>query len=251
MSPEKFVSRAVSMRALFILTGLLLIWPTPRVGGIPINVYLDKDAQGRGNKGILFRPIDEFEVPAIFELTARTMVDESEPCNPDASSAIGTIYIDKSGAGVQTIDGNGSTRISGKGEHQNEDLTFTFDSPICADYISLGLTKVDLDSNGLGFKRNAPVLFLSDAANPGVFEYTVLEQQLAEHFTRTGKKKGFVDFSLLDAAIPDNLTIDSFTIRETDGHLAVDLITIAIPEPITVFLFGLGGLPLLRKFRNR
>ena len=236
------------MERISILMLLLLVLGTPRADATLVGVFLTKDAQGEGNKGVLFRPVDDFGAPAIFELTAHSYVDETAPLNPDAPFEIGTVYIANDGAGVQTITGNGSKEISGGGGHQNEDLIFTFDNPISIDYIILGLVKVDLEGSGMGFKKDDPILFLSSAANPGVFEYTVLEQEIAVNFTMTGKNKGLVNFSTLNSTIPDHLVIDMFKIRETEGHIMVNLIT--VPEPATVILLGLSSLSLILRRRR-
>lgn len=235
------------MERISILMLLLLVLGTPRADATLVNVSLTKDAQGEGNKGVLFRPVDEFGVLTIFELTAHTLVDETAPLNPDASFEIGTVYIGKDGAGVQTITCDGSKEISGGGPHQNEDLIFTFDNPISIDYITLGLVKVDLEVGGMGFKDDDPILFLSSTANTG-FDYTVLEQEVAANFTMTGKNKGLLNFSTLNSTIPDHLVIDMFKVRETYGHIMVNLIT--VPEPVTVVLLGFGTLSLILRRRR-
>ena len=236
---------SILMLMLFLLAGSI-----PCAHATVVTTYLDKDHQpgGEGNKGVLFRPVDEFGAPAIFELTAHSSVDLTAPLDPDASFKIGTVYIGKDGAGVQDIAGNGSKEISGGGPHQNEDLIFTFDNPISIDYIILGLVKVDLEVGRMGFKDDDPILFLSSAANPGVFDYTVLEQEVAVNFTMTGRHEGLLNFSTLNSTIPDHLVIDMFKIRETDGHIMVNLIT--VPEPATVALLGFGSLSLILRRRR-
>lgn len=233
--------------SILIMLFLLLVLGTPRADATSVDVFLTKDAQGEGNKGASFRPLDELGALATFELTAHSSVDENAPLNPDASFEIGTVYI-KDGAGVQDIAGNGSKEISGGGPLQNEDLIFTFDNPISIDYIILGLLKVDLEGSGMGFKDDDPILFLSSAANPGVFDYTVLEQEIAVNFTMTGKHEGLLNFSTLNSTIPDHLVIDMFKVRETDGHIMVNLIT--VPEPATVVLLGLSSLSLILRRRR-
>ena len=240
-------------RISILMLFLLLVLGTPRADATLVGVFLTKDAQGNSqdNVGYSFRPVDDFGVPAIFVLTAWSEVDMTDTLNPDAVSfdtGPGTVVIGKDGAGVRNNAGDGSGAISGGGPLQNEDLIFTFDNPISIDYIILGLVKIGLEKDGMGFKKDDPILFLSSAANPGVFEYTVLEQEVAANFTMTGKHEGLLNFSTLNSTIPDHLVIDMFKVRETYGHIMVNLIT--VPEPVTATLLGFGSLSLILRRRR-
>lgn len=221
-----------------VLLALLAVWTLAgTVQGA--NVLLDKGHQGGGNKGTAFRPIDESGLPAVFELTAHTLVDSTLPFDPNASFQTGTVHI-QDGAGVQLISGGGSMEISGAGTLANEDLIFTFDNPISVEEIILGLIHVDFGS-GPGH-RDDPVIFLSSAADPGVFEHVVMEAEIQDNFTPTGGQDGRVDFSGF-TMLPLGTLIDSFMVRETNAHIAVNLF---VPEPATLFLLALGGLMVIR-----
>ena len=64
-------------------------------------VTLDKDGQGKGNKGTNFRPVDAMGDLANFELTARSSVDTLQPSVADAPGPFGTVFVDDDGTGVQ------------------------------------------------------------------------------------------------------------------------------------------------------
>lgn len=225
---------------------------------IAATVTLTRDGQGGSNiAAYLYRPFDEFGDPAIFELTARSMVDLNEPDNPYATSfdvGPGTVYINQDGAGVKNNAGEGSPGISGGGPEQNEELIFTFDNPISINNIILGLNKIGHVEGeypeSMGFQDDEPILFLSSAATPGVFDYVVYEQEIALIFDEIATHMGTVDFGLLNHLIPDGLIIDCFKLRETDGHIAANSIN-AVPEPASICALGMGALFLLRKRRNR
>ncbi len=226
-----------------VLLALLAPWAlTETAQGA--NVLLDKGHQGEGNMGTPFRPIDESGSPAVFELTAHTMVDMMAPFDPNASFQTGTVHI-QDGAGVQAISGGGSMEISGGATLQNEELIFTFDNPVLASEIILGLIHVDF-GDGPG-DRDDPVIFLSNAADPVVFEHVIKEAEIQANFTPTVGQDGLVDFSGFRMPRP-GLLIDSFMVRETNSHVAVNLF---VPEPATLFLLALGGLMVIRRRFDR
>ena len=104
--------------------------------------------------------------------------------------------------------------ISGGGGAQNEGLIFTFDVPTAAASILIDLRDIEFGS-GPGDKDD-PVIFISAAG----IVYTILEAEIEGAFTSTGNKEGRVDFSQFNS-LPLLLLIDSFKLRETEGHIAV------------------------------
>jgi hypothetical protein len=215
-------------------------------------ITLDEATQGKGNKGILFRPSDGAGGYANFVMTARTMIDPAQPLVADAPGSVGTVYIDKDqeGAGVRTIDDDGSKGISGGGMHQDEELIFTYDVPIHLDSLLIGMANIDF-GKGPGDK-DEPVLFLSVAGSGG-FGITLTELQIKAAFTFTGDGQGTIDLSKV-TSLPGDTAIAAFKLRETLGHTSVLFVStgILIPEPATMSLLVIGAVPLIgrRKLRR-
>ncbi len=208
---------------------------------------LDKDAQGKGNKGVFFRPVDDLGNDAAFVLTARSGLDQSNPFDPWATADVGTVYIDDHGAGVQgpnssVCGGYGSKGISGKGPRGDEELIYTFDAPIPVASIILELIDID-------FRKDDPVLFFSGIGSAD-FEYTILDAEIAGAFTSTGRKSGDVNFGLL-SSLPTGYMVDSFKVRETGDHIEVNHLTSAVPEPGTLGLLLVGAVMVLRRRDER
>jgi len=211
-----------------------------------INVFLDKDHQGEGNKGLSFRPVDEFGDPAGFVMTAMSSIDGSDPFSPFASGLDGTVYIDRDGAGVQSADAGGSKGISGGGPCGDEQLIFAFDMPAMASSFQLGLVQYEA-GNGLGDKDDT-ILFINFVGSSDILVLDETEYMSA--FTSTGDKAGYIDFSMLGFG---DALIESLTVREIKSHMEVNAMSYALvplPAPLALGLFGLAGVALMRKRRG-
>lgn len=211
-------------------------------------VYLDEDAQGKGNKGFLFRPSDGLGGSANFVMRARTCINPARPLVANAFGLPGTVYIDRKGAGVQTACGHGSKGISGGGGHRDEELIFTYDAPVFLDSISIILNDINFGC-GVG-DADDPVIFLSIAGS-GNFGVTIEEPEILAAFTFTGCKKGLVDFSAFTSLSGDTW-IDSFKIRETNDHIYVNGSSTGtpVPEPATMAVLGIGGLLIIKRRKS-
>ncbi len=209
-----------------------------------INVLLDEEHQGRGNKGAEFRPVDMMGDLAGFLMTARSSIDANSPFDPNASGLAGTVYIDRNGAGTQTAGASGSKGISGGGGHKDEELVFTFDVLALTSSIKLGLIMFK-PGNGLGDKDD-PVLFLNFS---GMDETVTLDEtEFLSAFMSTGRDTGIIDFGLLGFG-SDSL-IESFAVRETGSHIEVNSMSyslVPLPAPVLLGLVGLAGMGLARR----
>lgn len=222
-----------------------------------IITYLDKNRQGEGNKGLSYRPLDEYANPAYFTMTARSSIDMGNPFDSDASGSLGTVYIDDHGAGVQSESKEGSKGISGKGKHGNEELIFTFDGPVAVSDIILGIIDIEFgttchdgDDDDHKDEKDNPVIFLSEAGS-NIFAYTILEDEIENAFSYNDHSddKGIVDFSLF-TSLSNDLMIDSFIIRETNDHIEVNMIGNPIPSPASLCLFGIGSFCIYSRRRR-
>lgn len=180
-------------------------------------VVLDSTKQTSGCSTSL-RPKTTALEDASFVLSARTGVADGSPTNPDASGSAGKIYINSDGTSVKTSSCGGNAGIDGSGSNDDEEVIFTFDNPIHADSIILHLNKIL-------FSTDTPVIFISSAAASG-YDYTILEAVIQSSFTSTGTEQGYVSFTGF-AALPANLTIDKFKIRETAGSIYIKKIEYA------------------------
>ncbi len=113
--------------------------PSCPTGTNPVD--LTEDDQGEVCVASL-RPLTTAGTPASFVMTARTMIDTGAPTDPDAAGTAGSVKISDDGAGVKTASCGGSKAISGKGGHQDEELIFTFDAPVSASCVRVGLDGV-------------------------------------------------------------------------------------------------------------
>jgi hypothetical protein len=211
-------------------------------------IYLDKDAQGEGNKGASFRPSDGSGGLANFVMTGRSSIDPTQPFVADAAGLGGTVFIDKKGAGVQTAEGSGSKGISGSGEHENEELIFTYDAPVYLNSLAMSLNDINFGRGACN--KDDPVIFLS-VGGSGDFGVMIQEAEILAAFTSTGKKTGVVDFSRF-TSISGDTSIDAFKFRETNDHVYVTGASTGapVPEPSTMAVLGLGGVLIFvrRKF---
>ncbi len=209
-----------------------------------INVLLDEEHQVKGNKGVEFRPVDLAGDLAGFLMTARSSIDADSPFDPDASGLVGTVYIDKDGAGTQTASASGSKGISGGGGHKDEELVFSFDVVALASSIELGLIKFK-PGGGLGHKDD-PVLFLNISGMDQTV--TLDETEYLSAFISTGRDTGIIDFGLLGFG-SDSL-IESFAVRETGSHIEVNALSytvVPLPAPLMLGLAGLAGIGFVRR----
>jgi hypothetical protein len=214
-------------------------------------IDLTESGQGKGNKGLTFRPSDGMGGFANFTITARSSIDNTQPLDPNAAGFPGTVYIDAKGAGTQTSSKEGSTGISGGGGHKDEELIFTYDAPVNLSSIVLTLADIEF-GNGMGDKDD-PIIYLS-LAGSGQFGVRVDENDILAAFKLNGDRKGDVDFSSFSSLAGQN-AIDAFNIRETNGHIFVTGLseTTHAPEPGTMLMVGSGLIGLAgfrRKFRK-
>ena len=225
------------MRCLFVIAvaGFLLATAGVASAG-SINVYLNDEYQGRGNKGTEFRPYDDLGGLAPVVLTALTSIDPDNPFDPYASAEEGTVYIHWRGAGVQAADpGWGSKPVSGRSTQCDEQLNFTFDDAAIASSIQLGLIWFKPEG-GDGADDDA-VLFINLVGDDEVL--VLDETEYLQAWVPTGPHDGYIDFGLLDL---DDALIESFGIRETNGRLEVSFAPFTlVPLPVPV-LMGLAGL---------
>ncbi len=210
-------------------------------------VSLDEHTQGKGNKGLSFRPVDGFGGAAGFVMTARTMIAPSNPFMADAIGQMGSVYIERGskGAGVQTADGGGSKGISGGGGHADEELIFSYDQAVSLDSISIMLRDIDF---GHGTEdKDDPVIFLQ-LAGASAFGVTIMETEIIAAFSKTGKKTGMVDFASFTSLSGDT-AISGFKVRETNDHIFVTggSAGSAVPEPGTLALLAIGSVGMLKR----
>ena len=208
-------------------------------------IPLDEAAQGGGNMGASFRPADPDGGSATFVLTARWSIDPAEPFIADALGLVGTVFIGAKGAGVQTDKPDGSPGISGAGDHNDEELIFTYDAPVYLDSIQIILEQINF---GVGVAdKDDPVIFLS-LAGTGVYGVTILESEIVGAFTSTGQNTGTVDFGAFTSLAGDT-GIDGFKVRETNDHIYVNGATASspIPEPAVLTMMAIGAVAMLRR----
>ncbi len=231
-----------------------------------VTVGLDKATQGKGNKGTDFRPsigadFADFVMTAKWGLIADGQTyDDGQ--NPDQTP--GLVYVDDAGTGVWATDWKtggrhdgdfdpGSKPISGGGPHGQEQLIFTFDSPVSLNSLTVGLVQFK-------FSDDDPIFFLLLSDNSFI---TVNETALLPAFTATGGSKseaGYVDLSKLTVPASNPL-ISALTVHNADKHFEVNSLTYemsldepipAVPEPLTLFatLAGIGAIAGYVRRRN-
>lgn len=235
---------SISYRVALSLVVVAAILSQASVASAALTSFTEQ-AQGDGNKGFSWIPLDSEGNPSAFTMTARSSVDSSQPFSANAAGDPGTVYIKRGskGAGVQDSGYGGSSGISGGGGDKDEELIFTYESPVSLDSILLELNDIEF----VGGRRNNdekdnPVLFISHTGS-GLFD-TVTEDDIVSAFTFTGDKTGILDFGELSSLL-GYTEIDAFKIRETNGHIYVNSLSQASASPVPVptpSAFLLGGL---------
>lgn len=160
---------------------------------------------GRGCTASL-RPLTADGVPAPFVVTARSFIDTSAPLDPDAAGVSSLVHFHPYGLGAKPGDCVGSGGINGAGGEIDEELIFTFDEPVRAADMVLGLNKIDFD-------QDAPVLFVSGADSSG-FDFVIPGSEIQAAFAFTGPEVGLLRFADL-SSLPDGLLVEAFKVRET------------------------------------
>ncbi|MCH8967560.1 MAG: FG-GAP repeat protein [Planctomycetes bacterium] len=179
------------------------------------SVVLTDSAQGSVCQDV-YRPQNSEGQAASVVLTARTSVATGSPTDPNAPGNPGSVVLTLDGTGVRRTDcGIGGLGIDGQGNAKDEEVIFTFDGPVRADKILLGLNQID-------FSNDDPVIFIS--GNDGI-DYVITESEILAAFVSTGPSRGTVDFALF-SSVPDGLATTTFKIRETNSHIFVDEITV-------------------------
>jgi len=159
----------------------------------------------------------------------------------DTGSDEGTIYLDAhQGLGVQTLNGCGSTGISGKGHDQDEALIFDFAEGVFASSLQLGLSQYKAN-------KDEPII-TATLSSGGQLSFSEGHQNWSNAATYLGGGKLVVDIGLLlmGEGIGQNEAVSGLYVRESSDHVYVRSIGYeSIPEPATIGLFGLGGLASL------
>lgn len=157
---------------------------------------------------------------APFVVTARTQIDKNSPTNPNASGSTGKVYVTGDGMGVKKSDCSGNSPINGSGNEQEQELIFTFDSPVLADSIIVTL-------NQLSFGSDQPVIFLSSTSSSG-YDYTILEAEIQAASTNIGGSRYEVEFADFTSTT-SNLLIDAFKVREITDAIYVKYVELLLP----------------------
>ncbi len=178
-------------------------------------VILDDETQGSLCLDSL-RPTADGGLPTPFVLTARSRIDADQPTNPEAPGEAGTVTTGRNGAGVKTDTCHGSQGISGRGGDRDEELILTFDAPVIAADILIGVRDIEFCDDD-DDDDDDPVIFVSSAGATG-YDYTILEAEIEAAFTSTGSTRGYVDFGAF-TSLPEDLMIDAFKLRETRDHI--------------------------------
>ncbi len=164
------------------------------------------------------RPSDTGGAGAPFVISARTKIAESAPLNPNAAGEAGSVYLSSIGAGVKTSACLGDASVSGIGTERDEELIFTFDSPVQHEAITLVLTD-------FAFTIDDPVVFAA-AAGAGSYNYILPESDIQAAFTPITTAVGRLYFGDLPP-LPSGLLLDGFKIRETNERTTLVSVCIA------------------------
>ncbi len=122
--------------------------PCPGGGNPPGGTSVDLSKDGQGEQCIAsLRPTTSSGGVAAFVMTARTSVDQASPLDPTASGSVGSVDIREHGAGVKRADCDGEKGIRGKDSDRDEELIFTFDTPVDSACLTMGFDKIKLDTS--------------------------------------------------------------------------------------------------------
>lgn len=152
----------------------------------------------------------------------------------------GSVYLDgNKGLGVQTLDGSSSKGISGGGEQEDEALIFDFFNDVSASSISIGL-------NNYKASKDDPVitLGLSDGQE---LVFTQTHQNWTNAVTSLGREKVMVDIGSLVEQNYGGAIVNTVSVMEPTGHIYVNAIGSAVPEPATLVFLGFGSLIFIRR----
>jgi hypothetical protein len=192
------------------------------------------------------------------ELLALTMISNGDL--PLTSGTPGTVFINAAGAGVKTAlleegrkrrSSQGSSGISGTGEHQDEALILSFGDPVDAEAVVLTLTRFHPNGrrpsrSGQGGNGDAALLYVDSSSEP-----IVSSEILVENLVPVPGVKGSYTLALADLDLDGS--ISEIAVRATNGHFLVsqvDVSLVPIPEPATALLLA-SGLAALAGMRRR
>lgn len=166
--------------------------------------------------------------------------DGKDETRPAGGNLAGTIYVGDKGIGVQSETAGGSKGISGDGPDGDELLRFAYSTPVFGDTLDLYLH--DVEVKGGAFKNDVLQIELFFVGGPSVVRSST---DVFAAYTKTGRKDGFVDFSLLDG-IGGVGGLTGFEFRVYEGHALVSGVEnpSTIPAPVTIALMGMG-LPVI------
>jgi hypothetical protein len=211
-------------------------------------------------------------------VTARTLVDGSDPYSLLAVGQVGSIFNTVSsnpfegGLGVQTLDGQGSGGISGAGSFQNEELILTYNNGgALAGSVNLFLNSLDFGCNEQtnGFASldgDDPVMWITYdfGAVLAVDEFSLYRAAIPLGQLTTGIAFGLtgqtlsadnayqINFGLISGLDPE-AKVTSITLRETrDGFFLKAFDAGVVPEPSSAALIlSAYGLLMIFRWRSR
>lgn len=193
-------------------------------------------------------------------VTARSIIsnDDSQKFVLNAAGQTGTIYLDSNsntylgGLGVQNAAAAGSNGISGGGPNGNEELIFSYATGVYLGTASIIINELEY-GNGVDDKDD-PYLWIDTSA--GLFSVNEATLLSASTFGigADAAKSATVSFASMATAlsINPNVTLNSFTLRETRDHIFVNGLNggTLIPEPSSMSLIALTAFGLAVRRRR-